>query len=68
MLQAVDWGKPGPGSALGSNGTWAQKKGRAEDGKGGKPAAPGWRTCGSGPKQPDQRKVGIATSVNFETR
>ena len=45
-----------------------QKKGRAEDGKGGEPAVPGWRTCGSGPKQPDQRKVGIATSVNFETR
>jgi hypothetical protein len=41
-----------------------QKKGRTEElGKGGEPAVPGRRTCGSGPAPPDQRKVGIAKSV-----
>ena len=45
-----------------------QKKGRTEEGKGGELAVPGRRTCGSGPAPPDQRKVGIAWSVKFETR
>jgi hypothetical protein len=45
-----------------------QKKGRTKEGKGGEPAAPGRRTCGSGPAPPDQRKVGIARSIWFQTR
>jgi hypothetical protein len=45
-----------------------QKKGRTEEGKGGEPAVPSRRTCGSGPEEPDQRKVGIGPFDFFETR
>jgi hypothetical protein len=45
-----------------------QKKGRTEEGKGGEPAVPRCRTCAAELAPPDQRKVGIARSVKFETR
>ena len=45
-----------------------QKKGRTEEGKGGEPVVPGRQTCGELAAPPDQQKVGIAMSVNFETR
>jgi hypothetical protein len=45
-----------------------QKKGRTEEGKGGEPAVPDRRTCGSGPAPPDKQKVGIARSVKIETK
>jgi hypothetical protein len=49
----------------------SQKKGRTEEGKCGEPAVPGRRTCGywgGRCELADQRKVGIARSVRFETR
>jgi hypothetical protein len=44
------------------------KKGRSKEGKGGKPAVPGRRTCGELAAPPDQQNVGIAWSVETGPR